>query len=204
MNYSLNEKESARKSLLPSFPINLASSGLLIVACQRIPIFLSSHWAICVTTSSISRMVSLVELNLIYFYFSLYKIPLPQWITSEIKSFVWGWQRLPGCQRVKRWKSKEGTCDKFGGCAPQAILSLHYLFFQCHWNYAPQKVHLIWSSTFSVNAMSVFSPSVQLCNSILESLYLSYEGVICHCCNNFRGSLPSSPKQNSNLIQRSL
>ena len=104
MNYSLNEKESARKSLLPSFPINLASSGLLIVACQRIPIFLSSHWAICVTTSSISRMVSLVELNLIYFYFSLYKIPLPQWITSEIKSFVWGWQRLPGCQRVKRWK----------------------------------------------------------------------------------------------------
>ena len=46
-----------------------------------------------------------------------------------------------------------------------------------------------------------FQP-VQLCNSISEAHYLSYGGVIFHCCNNFRGSLHSSLKQNSNLIQQ--
>ena len=75
-------------------------------------------------------------------------------------------------------------------------------FCQFYWNYAPQKIHLILRLTFAVNAMSVFSIPVQLCNSILEALYPSYEGVIFHCCNNFRGSLHSSSKQNSNLIQQ--
>ena len=106
------------------------------------------------------------------------------------------------CQWIKRWKIKVGTCDKLKCCAPQAFLRLHYLFCQFHWNYAPQKIHLIWSLTFAVNAMSVFSTPVQLCNSILGSLYLSYEGVIFHCCIDFLGSLHSSSKQNSNLIQQ--